>query len=212
MNALVRGGAEDQEWAVKDLYAMLLHSSSTHASQEWGAFPWSTRTHSGHNLQPDVPSSSKTIELIRNMLVREYKNDLYLFSAVSPEWFQPGKTLEAINEPTEFGPVSVHSRINSKFDDWGWVVKLSNKFWQPPAHVVIRIPWFYEVQAVEADGRPAQVKDGQLVLPAGTQEVKVRGRIKPGMPEMSFERTAEDYRQEYRKRYEEFLRTGVTQP
>lgn len=212
MNALVRGGAEDEEWAVKDLYAMLLHSSSTHASQEWGAYPWSTRTHSGHNLQPDVPASSKTIELIRNMLVREYKNDLYLFSAVSPAWFQPGKALQAINEPTEFGPVSVDSRINSTFDAWDWVVKLSNNFWQPPAHVVMRIPWFYEVRAAEADGRPLQVKDGQLVLSPTTREVKVRGQIKPGTPDLSFERAVENYKQEYRRRYEEFLRTGAVRP
>ncbi len=209
MNALVRGGAEDQQWVVQDLYSMLLHSSSTHASQEWGARPWSTRDHSGYNLQPDVPSSSKTIELIRNMLVREYKEDLYLFSAVSPAWFQPGKVLEAINEATEFGPVSVHSRVDSNRD---WVVKVSNKFWQPPAHIVIRIPWFYEVQAAEADGSPVEVKDGQLILPAGIREVKVRGRVKLGIPEMSFERTVEDYKKEYRRRYEEFLRTGMTRP
>jgi len=209
INALVRGGAEDQELAVKDLYAMLLHTTSTHASQEWGAYPWSTRDHSGHNLMPDVPACSKTIELLRNMLVREYKNDLYLFSAVSPSWFQPGKIIELVDEPTEFGPVSVQSSVSSSFAEWEWIVKLSNQFRRAPAHVAIRIPWFYQAQRAEADGHPIELKDGQLLLSPGTREVSVRGRMKPGAPEMSYERTVEIYKQEYKTRYEEFLRTGM---
>lgn len=212
LNALVRGGREDQEIAVRDLYAMLLHTTSTHAPQEFGTVPWSTRDHSGTNLLPDVPSSSKTIELLRNMLVREYKADLYLFSAVSPAWFQPGKVIEVVNEPTEFGPVSFHSCTKSAPDGWSWTVKLSNRFREPPVHLVIRIPWFYEAQRVEVDGHEAEARDGEAVLSPNTREVKVRGRIRPGSPNMSFDEAVQRYKQEYRRRYQEFLRTGVTWP
>jgi len=212
LNALVRGGAEDQELAVRDLYALLLHTTSTHAPQEFGTVPWSTRDHSGWNLLPDVPSSSKTIELLRNMLVREYKTDLYLFSAVSPDWFHPGKVIEVVNEPTEFGPISFHSRTDAAPDDVSWIVKISNRFREPPAHIVIRIPWFYEAQRAEADGRAVEIKDGHLILAPGTREVRVRGRMRPESPDMSFGRAVRSYKEEYRRRYEEFLRTGVTWP
>lgn len=206
---LVRGDPEDQELTVKDLYAMLLHTTSTHATQECSSYSWSTRDFmTDLNLTPDGSTTGVLIELMRNMLVREYKNDLYFFSAVSPAWMQPGKTLEVVNEPTVFGPVNAILRTNSD----GWDVKLSNQFRQAPAHVVIRIPWFYEVQQAEADGQQVQVKGGELILPADTHEVKVKGRIKPGVAPLSFERAVDDYKAEYKKRYQEFLRTGLTRP
>jgi hypothetical protein len=77
---------------------------------------------------------------------------------------------------------------------------------------LIRIPWFYEVQGAEADGRVVEVKDGHVILPAGTKEVRFRGRTNPAIPELSFESTVEAYKKEYRKRYEDFLRTGITKP
>jgi hypothetical protein len=208
-NQLVRGDPEDQELTVKDLYSMLLHTSSTNATQECCTYPWSTRDFTeGVNIMPDGSTTGAIIELLRNMLVREYKNDLYFFSAVSPAWMQPGKTLAAVNEPTVFGPVTAILRTNSG----GWDVELSNQFRQAPAHVVIRIPWFYEAQQAEADGKPVQIKGGELILPAGTHEVNVKGRMKPGVAPLSFERAVDDYKAEYKERYQEFLRTGLTHP
>ena len=207
-NALVRGGAEDQQWAVKDLYALLLHTTSTHAPQEFSTVPWSTRDYSEGDILPDGPASGKMIELMRNMLVREYKNDLYLFSALSPAWLQSGKVIEVNNEPTTFGPVSATLFASAN----GWEVKLSNQFRQAPAHVIIRVPWFYELQKVEADGKPIQTNNGKLVLSPTVRTVTISGKFKPGTPEMSFESTVEDYKREYKQRYEEFLRTGEIQP
>ena len=214
-NLLVRGGAEDQELAVQDLYALLLHTSSTHAPQEFGTYPWSTRDYEGasvFDILPDGSASGKTIELLRNMLVREYEKDLYLFSALSPAWLQPGKRIEITKAPTEFGPVSVELQVNSTLDYWGWQLRLENQFWEAPEQVVIRIPWFYEVEKAEADGQAVEPRQGELRLSPQTRDVKVRGRIKPGTRELSYERAVKDYKKEYRKRYEEFLRTGVTQP
>ena len=105
---------------------------------------------------PDGSTTGAIIELLRNMLVREYKNDLYFFSAVSPAWMQPGKTLERLTSPLGFGPVNAILRTNSG----GWDVRLSNQFRHARAHVVIRIPWFYDAQQAEADGRQVQVKGG----------------------------------------------------
>lgn len=207
-NALVRGGAEGQEWAVRDLYALLLHTTSTHAPQEFGTVPWSTRDYIEGDILPDGAASGKIIELMRNMLVREYKNDLHLFSALSPAWLRPGKKTEVLNEPTTFGPVSASLRTTQE----GWEVALSNRFREAPEHVIITVPWFYEVQGAEADGRPVQVDRGRIVITPQTRLVEVKGNIKARTPELSFDRTVQDYQREYRKRYQEFLRTGSIRP
>lgn len=206
LNALVRSGTEDQQLAVKDLYAMLLHTTSTHAPQEFGTIPWSTRDIVGHDLLPDGPASGKTIEVLRNMLVREYQNDLYLFSALSPAWLKPGKSVEAVDQPTIFGPVSVV--LNSEAD--GLSINMSNKFRRPPERILICVPWFYEVQQAEADGRPLKVLDGRLILTPSTRAVKIQGFVKTGTPDLSYENAVRDYKKEYQTRYQEFLRTGRT--
>lgn len=170
--------------------------------------PWSTRDYYPSDILPDGAASGKIIELMRNMLVREYQNDLYLFSAVSPEWLKPGKKIEVVQEPTTFGPISAVVSAGAE----GWQVKLSQGFRQPPERVVIRVPWFYEVRAAEADGRALTVSDGKIVIGPNTREIKVKGRIKSSAPELSFERTVAEYKQEYRKRYADFLRTGTIPP
>jgi hypothetical protein len=204
-SALVRGGAEDQQAAVQDLYALLLHTASTHAPQEFSTVPWSTRDYISGDLLPDGAASGRIIELLRNMLVREYQDDLYLFSAVSPDWLRPGKRIEILGEPTTFGPVSA---VLSAGAD-GFTVQLSPRFRDPPQHVVLRLPWFYEVQAAEADGRAIPITEGKLVVAPGTRDVKVKGHIRPSTPDLSFERTVAQYKQEYQKRYADFLRTGA---
>lgn len=207
-NALVRGGAEDQELAVKDLYAMLLHSTSTHSLQEFGTTPWSTRDYVDHDILPDGAASGVLIELIRNMLVREYKNELFLFSAISPAWLGPNKSIEIRDEPTIFGPVTAILRGTSG----GLNVNLSNRFWRAPEHIVIRIPWFYEVQQAEADGRPVKLIDGNLTVSPRIHEVRLRGRIKQGAHNLSYEDAVQNYKREYKQRYAEFLQTGKIRP
>ncbi len=204
LNALVRAGAEDQLQAVKDLYAILLHTTSTHAPQECGTYPWSTRDIVGQDLLPDGPASGKTIEVLRNMLVREFKNDLYLFSALSPAWIKPGKSVEAINQPTVFGPVSVV--LSSEAE--GLSVTLSNQFRRAPEKILICVPWFYEVERAEADGHPVNVQDGRLILSPATRTVRIKGAIRPGTPDLTYDNAVRDYKQEYRARYQEFLRVG----
>jgi hypothetical protein len=94
----------------------------------------------------------------------------------------------------------------------GWEVKLDHRFRQPPRRLVVRVPWFYELQAAAADGRPLDAAGGRLVVGPDTREIKVQGRIRPGTPETSYAAAVEQYKREYRKRYEDFLRTGTIQP
>lgn len=206
-NALVRGTPEDQRAAVEDLYALLLHTTSTHAPQEFGTVPWGTRDCGHHrlNVLPDGAASAKTIELLRNMILREHQNDLVLLSAVSPDWLRPGKVIETTDAPTNFGPVSL--RLEAHAD--GFDLRIPRQFRNPPKRLVVRIPWFYELDSAEADGQTATPQDGHVILALGTRELKIRGRIRPETPPLSFGKAVEQYKQEYKRRYDEFLRTGV---
>jgi len=206
-NALVRGKADDQQAAVRDLYALLLHTSSTHAPQEWGTVPWGSRDNGRHtlNLLPDGAASAKTIELLRNMIVREFNEDLYLLSAVSPEWLKPSKVIEAVDAPTNFGPLS----LKLQAADESLTLSLAGPNRNPPKRILVRIPWFFELADAVADGKPLKADDGHLTLSPGVRQVQMRGRIKPDTPRWNFQQTVEEYKQEYRRRYEEFIRTGI---
>lgn len=207
-NQLVRDDPKDQELAVKDLYALLLHTSSTQATQEFGAYPWSTRDYMSQNIMPDGSTSATIIELLRNMLVRESGDELHLFSALSPAWLQPGKSIEIRNEPTVFGPISAVLKVSSE----GWTLNLSNHFWKAPARVIIPVPWFYEVDHAGVDGQPVAIYNGELVLASNVREVKVKGEIAPGTLPLSFKDVVSHYKQEYKEKYGVFLRTGAVQP
>ncbi|NUQ65871.1 MAG: hypothetical protein HUU20_25700 [Pirellulales bacterium] len=206
-SALVRGSPEDQQAAIRDLYALLVHTSSTHAPQEFGTVPWGTRDFGYHstNLLPDGAASAKTIEFIRNMILRESGEDLYLFSAVSPAWLQPGKAIEAVDAPTNFGPI----RLQLQAQEGSLSLHLAGADRNPPKRILVRIPWFFDLTSASADGKAATVEDRHVVLSPGVREIKLEGRIKAGTPALSYKQAVEEYRQEYRKRYGEFLRTGL---
>jgi len=195
--SLVRGTAWDQEWAVKDLYAMLLHSTSTHLPAEFGTIPWSTRgyTHP-FNITPQCTSSANTIQLLRNMLVREQGNDLYLLSAISPEWVKPGKQIEVRDEPSAFGPISFTVQATAD----RITLRLPEHYRNTPQRLLVRVPWFF---ALEGN------KEGLIVVPLTAKELVLRGRIKPDAPRLSYDQAVTDYKAEYRRRYAEFLRTGL---
>lgn len=206
-NALVRGKPEDQQAAIRDLYALLVHTSSTHAPQEFGTVPWGTRDlgYGTTNLLPDGAASAKTIELLRNMLIRESGEDLYLLSAVSPAWLLPGKTLETVDAPTNFGPLSF--RLESAEDSLSMRIRGADR--NPPKRILVRLPWFFELTAAECDGKAITADSGHLVLPPGAHQLSLRGRIREDGSTWTYDRAVEDYKAEYARRYKEFLRTGV---
>jgi len=205
MNQLVRGGPDDQKDVVADLYALLLHTSSTHGTQEFGAVPWSTRDYClTHNIMPDGSTSAVVIELLRNMLVREYKDELHLFSALSPAWLTPGKVVAIQDEATEFGPVSGTLQSTAS----GLKIRVSSQFRHAPKALILHLPWFYAAERIDLDGRPAKLNGATLELPPAGGVVEIVGHIRPGTETGGYERAVEDYKREYRARYERFLQTG----
>jgi len=71
------------------------------------------------------------------------------------------------------------------------------------------VPWFFHLARATADGRPAKVQTGHVVLGPGVRQVVLVGRIRADTPALSYQQAVADYQREYRRRYEEFLRTGV---
>ena len=203
--SLVRGTPEDQEWAVREVYAMLLHSSSTHMIGEFGTIPWSTRDCSHvYNLIPQGTSAAKLIQALRNMLVREQGEDLWLLSALSPEWVQPGSTIEARSEPTAFGPVSLKVTAGAR----ALTLELPESFRQAPQRLLVRVPWFWELVAATVDGQPVESEGNVVSVPVGAKLLRLEGSLSPDTPPYSYEQAVADYKAEYRRRWERFVRTG----
>ncbi|NPV46853.1 MAG: hypothetical protein HPY69_07835 [Armatimonadetes bacterium] len=207
--SLVRGTAWDQEWAVRELYALLLHTTSTHLPGEFGTVPWSTRECSHcFNILPQGVTIAKTVEVLRNMLVREQDGDLHLLSALSPAWVQPGQRIEVRDAPTAFGPVSMAVVA----EDDRLRVSLPNTFRNAPARLWVRIPWFLAVERVEVDGEAVDPGAGEVLVPSGAREMVLYGATRPDTPPLSYEQAVADYKTEYRRRWEHFRRTGERLP
>jgi len=76
----------------------------------------------------------------------------------------------------------------------------------PPRAVWHRALGHSRLRIPPAHPGPLPPREREVVLrpPLG-----VHGKIKPDTPPMSFQNAVEEYKQEYRRRYEGFLRTGV---
>jgi hypothetical protein len=71
------------------------------------------------------------------------------------------------------------------------------------------LPVGRNVTRVSVGGKVLKVQDGTVVIPADTREVTIRWTPKPGAHAFSYEKAVADYRAEYRRRYEAFVRTGM---
>lgn len=198
---IIRG---EQQTALEELYAMLAHTSSTHAGFEFSVLPWGTRDF-GQNLSPHGWFAAKFRAVVRDMMVREQGADLHLLSCISPAWVKTGASIAVRRAPTNFGAVNFEMRFPTATQA---VLKLENQFRDRPEKLVLHLPWFMNVTSVTANGKSLRVAGGAVQLPVETREVRIAWTKKPGTPAMSYTRAVENYKSEYRRRYAEFLRTG----
>ncbi|MFV0539633.1 MAG: chitobiase/beta-hexosaminidase C-terminal domain-containing protein [Aestuariibaculum sp.] len=158
----------NQKEVVEDLYAVLAHTTSTHAGFEWRATPWVNRD-SEHNRQPHGWMSARYIELLRNMLVREEGNDIHLLSAISPEWIQEGKNIKVNQAPTYFGNISYSLKSEKKAFNVDFNFNWNN---DKVDNVYFHIPWFLNVKAIYVDGKSVKVSK-VIILPKQAKHIKV---------------------------------------
>ena len=199
-NALVRN---EQERALMEFYALLLHTSSTHAGFEFAIHPWGTRDFDG-NLTPHGWYAAEIRSLIRNMLVREQGGNLHLLSCISPYWVRSGERISVHRAPTYFGEVN----FDLSFRKGGATLKMNNRFRNNPDSLVLHLPWFVDIKSVIADGKKVPVAGSMVCLPIETNIVEISWNKKAGIPPLNFESTVKKYVKAYRERYDEFLKRG----
>jgi len=199
LTELVRG---EDEQVIRDLYALLLHTSSTHAGFEYAIRPWGNRDFEG-NLSPHAWFAADYRNLLRNMMIREQGNDLHLFSALSPEWIGTGKQIDITAAPTYWGSLDLHLKMP---DDSSAILDLSTRFTAKPGRILLHIPWFLSVTEASADGHPLAL-GRTLELPANARQLRLRWK-RISNPNMSYQRTVDSYKAEYRRRWNLLLSTG----
>jgi hypothetical protein len=212
---IIRG---DQQLAVQELYALLLHTSSTQAGFEYCILPWGDRDFA-NNVSPHGWFAAKFRAALRNMMVREQGNDLHLLSVISPEWVKPGDVITVKRAPTDFGQVNLEFRS----DTIGATLVLDNHFSSPssqgagsssqsgatgPQSIVLHLPWFTKTSSVVADDKPMQVVGTTVKIPISARRVRLNWARLKDAPDLSYARAVTEYKAEYRHRYEQWQRTG----
>ncbi len=195
MTEVIRG---DQEQALREFYALLVHTSSTHAGFEFAIHPWGNRNFED-NLAPHGWFAAEYRTLLRTMLVREEGDRLHLLSVVSPDWIGKGKTIAVSQAPTYFGTVAF---TLEQPEDGEAVLHLSTSFTAAPRQVVVHLPWFVALTSATVDGKAATASNGDLVVPANAKEIGLHWTLKPDAPQLSYERAVEAYKAEYARRYQ----------
>ncbi len=211
MTEVIRGGPEDQAQALRELYALLIHTSSTQAGFEFAILPWGDRNFQD-NLAPHGWFAAEYRTLLRTMLVREESGtsggaaggSLHLLSVISPDWIGTGKEIAVSNAPTWFGKVAFRLAQPSEEEA---ILTLEPEF--DPAHaprqIVVHLPWFMDVKSANVDGKPAHAGDGVLVVAADAREIRLHWSRRPDAPHMSYERAVDNYKAEYARRYQELM-------
>lgn len=198
---LIRG---DQKTALEEFYAVLVHTSSTHAGFETMVRPWATRDFA-HDLAPHGWFAARFRTLLRNMMLREQGDDLHLLSAISPDWVRPGRSIVVRRAPTNFGEVGFELRFLSPTRA---NLSLQAQFFLPPRRLVLHLPWYMKTISVTADGRSMHIASGVVALPPSTKSVEIQWSRRSGVAPISYALAVQQYQAAERRHWQRFLLTG----
>ncbi|MGD0478788.1 MAG: hypothetical protein ABSA42_01380 [Terracidiphilus sp.] len=204
MTETIRG---DQEQALNELYAILLHTSSTNAGFEYKIRPWGDRNF-GDNLAPHGWFAAEYRTLLRTMLVREEGNQLHLLSVVSPAWIGKGKTVAVRQAPTYFGPLGFTLTQPSATEA---VLRIDAHFDRAPKSIEIHLPWFIRLESATVDGAPITFsciepcEGGSISVRPTAREIRLHWSIRPNTPQLSYDRAVAAYKAEYARRYQALM-------
>ena len=198
LTEVVRG---DQEQAVRELYALLLHTSSTQAGFEYAIRPWGDRNFEG-NLSPHGWFAAEYRTLLRNMFVREDGSDLHLLSVLSPDWIGAGKRIAAKDVPTDFGTVSLTLDQPS---DSSATLQIDSNWVDAPKDIILHLPWFMQIASVSTDGKDVSASGDAVTLPSDTHIIRIVWSRRADTPSLSYEHAVEAYKAEYLRRYNEYM-------
>jgi hypothetical protein len=150
MNCLQR---DQVKQTILGLYASMAYGMSrgTYAAVECTA----VRTGENYWTLPHTYSNTQQLRLLRNMLLREEGDKLWIGQAIPREWLTVGKRVAVTDAPSLFGPVSVSLSARA---DGSMRVHLEPPGRAAPKEIVIRLrhPQRRRIAKVQAD-RPAQL-------------------------------------------------------
>ena len=151
MNRLQR---DDVKKAILGLYGSMAFGMSrgTYAAVECTAI----RTGENYWTLPHTYSNTQQLRLLRNMLLREEGDKLWIGQAIPRPWLDRGKRVAVTAAPTLFGPVSFS--LNPRADG-SMQVHLEPPTRSVPGEIIIRLrhPEHLKINTAKADGA-GQVK------------------------------------------------------
>ncbi len=127
-----------------------------------------------------VPDEARFVNRLRDLLVRESGDELWLISGMPRRWLAAGQSIRLDRMPTDFGPVSLEISAAAQ-DVAGWV-ELPSRSKFEAAWLVLRLPGARRIVAVEIDGRPwsdVDVENGRIRLPISKQPMKIHVKLEP---------------------------------
>ncbi len=200
LTELIRG---EDEHAVQDLDAILVHTSSTNAGWEYSIRPWGNRDFSG-NLTPHGWFSADYRNLLRNMMVREEGDTLHLFSAVSPAWIGKGKEIRVEHADTYFGRVSFSLR-NTTDEDAEVSLNFEDSAMVRPRRICLHLPWFVDTASVVIDEQSVPIHDRSVTFPSTVRKAQIHWKIRAVSPDTpaSYDDAVKRYKREYSRRFRE---------
>ena len=124
-----------------------------------------------------IPDEAQFVHRLRNLLVLERGDTLWLLEGIPRRWLTPGNQIELDQAPTYFGPVSY--RIRSGESSVTGQIELPSRNPCHAAWLVVRYPENKPIRAVEIDGKPWRDFDAtaeriRLPLKTGTMRIAVR--------------------------------------
>jgi hypothetical protein len=121
-----------------------------------------------------VPDETKFVNRLRDSLVREDSDALWLAAGTPRRWLAPGHKIEVRNVATYFGPLSY--RMEARKNGVGISVQLPTRDPYKAAWLVVRTPEATPLQSVEIAGQPWQdfdAEQGRIRLPLRKEPMDV---------------------------------------
>lgn len=200
-NTLTEILRDEQKQPVKDLYALLVHTSSTHEGFEFAIRAWGDRDFAD-NLPPHGWFAAEYRIMLRDMMVREDEGQIHLLSVMSPAWMGAGKKIQVERAPTRFGEVGFTLTQPS---DRSAVIDLNMKWEQKPSEVVLHLPWFADVSGIWVDGQAVKHSNGMVRIPTDARQVRLQWRRRADAPDWSYQQAVKTFEQEYRQHYDTYM-------
>jgi hypothetical protein len=125
-----------------------------------------------------IPDEAKFVNRVRDLLVREDGDTLWLAAGTPRRWLSPGEKVEVREGPTYFGPVSY--RLEGSADGVDARVTLPARNPASTVWLVLRVPVGKHLSSVELDGKPWTDFDPSLErirLPMQTGEIHIEAHF-----------------------------------